>query len=200
MDEISEISYELKCKIIEAFVFASKTPVPISKLEYFEKKKSNLDLIISDLQKKHINSGFNLIKVDDCLVFRTSEEVSELLNIEQEIERPLSRAASETLAIIAYHQPITRSKIENIRGVSLSKGTLDLLFEIGWIKPSKRLDTHGRPLTWVTTTKFLDHFGLSSRLDLPGLDDLNESGLLDDNNSFFSDPSLNQIYDNDKEE
>ena len=200
MDEISEISYELKCKIIEAFVFASKTPVPISKLEYFEKKKSDLDLIISDLQKKHINSGFNLIKVDDCLVFRTSEEVSELLNIEQEIERPLSRAASETLAIIAYHQPITRSKIENIRGVSLSKGTLDLLFEIGWIKPSKRLDTPGRPLTWVTTTKFLDHFGLSSRLDLPGLDDLNESGLLDDNNSFFSDPSLNQIYDNEKEE
>ena len=82
MHEISEISYELKCKIIEAFVFASKTPVPISKLEYFEKKKSNLNSIISDLQKKHINSGFNLVKVDDCLAFRTSEEVSELLNID----------------------------------------------------------------------------------------------------------------------
>ena len=100
----------------------------------------------------------------------------------------MSRAASETLAIIAYHQPITRTQIENIRGVSLSKGTLDQLFEIGWIKPGRKLRTPGRPMTWLTTIKFLDHFGLSDLSDLPGLDELKESGLLQHESILFSDP------------
>ena len=192
MNDTSEINDELKSKIIEAYIFASKDPVPIIKLEVFENNKSNLNKIIDNLQKKYLNSGINLIQIESSYAFRTSEEVSDLLNIEQEITRPLSRAASETLALIAYHQPITRSKIESIRGVSLSKGTLDLLFEIGWIKPGKRLETPGRPLTWVTTGSFLDHFGLSNKKDLPGLKELNESGVLNDESNIFSDPKFNE--------
>ena len=174
MNTKSEITEELKSKIIEAYIFASKDPVHISKLQFFENNKSNLLKIIKKLQNKYITSGINLINIENSFAFRTSEEVSELLNFEQEIKKPLSRAASETLAIIAYHQPITRAKIENIRGVTLSKGTLDLLFEIGWIKPGKRLETPGRPITWETTIDFLDHFGLSKISDLPGIEELKE--------------------------
>ena len=191
MNNNSEINEELKSKIIEAYIFASKDPVHISKLQVFEKNKSNLLKIIDKLQIKYNSSGFNLINIENCFAFRTSEEVSELLNFEQEVRKPLSRAASETLAIIAYHQPITRSKIENIRGVTLSKGTIDLLFEIGWIKPGKRLETPGRPLTWETTIDFLDHFGLSQISDLPGIEELRESGLLNEDKTFFSDPDNN---------
>lgn len=192
MNDTSEINDDLKSKIIEAYIFASKDPVPLKKLEIYENNKENLYKIINNLKKKYLKSGINLIQIENSYAFRTSEEVSDLLNIEQEVTRPLSRAASETLTIIAYHQPITRSKIESIRGVSLSKGTLDLLFEIGWIKPSKRLETPGRPLTWITTGKFLDHFGLSSKKDLPGLKELNQSGLLDDKSNIFSDPKFNE--------
>ncbi len=191
MNNKSEINEELKSKIIEAYIFASKDPVHISRLQVFEKNKSNLLKIIDKLQIKYNSSGFNLINIENCFAFRTSEEVSELLNFEQEVRKPLSRAASETLAIIAYHQPITRSKIENIRGVTLSKGTIDLLFEIGWIKPGKRLETPGRPLTWETTIDFLDHFGLSQISDLPGIEELRESGLLNEDTTFFSDPENN---------
>ena len=192
MNTKSEITEELKSKIIEAYIFASKDPVHISKLQYFENNKSNLLKIIKKLQNKYITSGINLINIENSFAFRTSEEVSELLNFEQEIKKPLSRAASETLAIIAYHQPITRAKIENIRGVTLSKGTLDLLFEIGWIKPGKRLETPGRPITWETTIDFLDHFGLSKISDLPGIEELKESGLLNEDKTFFSDPENDQ--------
>ena len=192
MNTKSEITEELKSKIIEAYIFASKDPVHISKLQFFENNKSNLLKIIKKLQNKYITSGINLINIENSFAFRTSEEVSELLNFEQEIKKPLSRAASETLAIIAYHQPITRAKIENIRGVTLSKGTLDLLFEIGWIKPGKRLETPGRPITWETTIDFLDHFGLSKISDLPGIEELKESGLLNEDKTFFSDPENNQ--------
>ena len=191
MNNNSEINEELKSKIIEAYIFASKDPVHISKLQVFEKNKSNLLKIIDKLQIKYNSSGFNLINIENCFAFRTSEEVSELLNFEQEVRKPLSRAASETLATIAYHQPITRSKIENIRGVTLSKGTIDLLFEIGWIKPGKRLETPGRPLTWETTIDFLDHFGLSQISDLPGIEELRESGLLNEDKTFFADPENN---------
>tara|TARA_B100000287_G_scaffold401064_1_gene420786 strand:+ start:413 stop:997 length:585 start_codon:yes stop_codon:yes gene_type:complete len=192
MNTKSEITEELKSKIIEAYIFASKDPVHISKLQFFENNKSNLLKIIKKLQNKYITSGINLINIENSFAFRTSEEVSELLNFEQEIKKPLSRAASETLAIIAYHQPITRAKIENIRGVTLSKGTLDLLFEIGWIKPGKRLETPGRPITWETTIDFLDHFGLSKISDLPGIEELKESGLLNEDKTFFSDPENDQ--------
>ena len=192
MNDLDEIGDNLKTKIIEAFIFASKDPVEISHLSIFEKNLDNLNKIIANLQNKYSNSGINLVKIEDCFAFRTDPEISHLLNLEQKISKPLSRAASETLTIIAYHQPITKSKIENIRGVSMGKGTLDILFEIGWIKPSKRLDTPGRPMTWVTTNKFLDHFGLTTITELPGLQELQETGLLNESYDFFSDPKMEQ--------
>ena len=188
MNNKNEIDQNLKSKILEAYIFAAKDPVDLSSLKFIESDNVKLNDLVNELQNKYIDYGINLIKIGNTIAFRTSEEVSGLMNIEQEISKPLSRAASETLAIIAYHQPITRTQIENIRGVSLSKGTLDQLFEIGWIKPGRKLRTPGRPMTWLTTIKFLDHFGLSDLSDLPGLDELKESGLLQHESILFSDP------------
>ncbi|MAJ14434.1 MAG: SMC-Scp complex subunit ScpB [SAR116 cluster bacterium] len=190
MNENEQIEQKFKLKLIEAFIFASEDPVKINLLKQFELDEKKLLILLKKLEIKYEDSGFNLINIDGSYTFRTSEEVSGLLNIEQEVSKQLSRAATETLGIIAYHQPITRSQIEEIRGVSLSKGTLDILFEIGWVKPGKRLEVPGRPATWLTTNKFLDHFGLSHISDLPGLDELKEAGLLNFDSKFFQDPKI----------
>jgi segregation and condensation protein B len=124
------------------------------------------------------NSGINLIKFDGNWAMRTAVDVAEHLKTIRESEKILSRAALETLAIIAYHQPVTRAEIEEIRGVSISKGTLDILLEMGWVRPKGRRRTPGRPITWATSAGFLDHFGLSQITDLPGLDELKKTGLL----------------------
>ena len=123
-------------------------------------------------------SGIELFQVADGWAFRTKAEIGERLSQYKRVERPLSRAALEVLAIIAYHQPITRAEIEEIRGISLSKGTMDILLELGWVKPRGRRRTPGRPLTWGTSPAFLDHFGLASVTDLPGVDELRSAGLL----------------------
>ena len=188
MNDNTKLDHNLKLKLLEAFIFASPEPVKLNLLKQFEDNEDNLFKLLDELKFKFEDFGFNLITIDDTYCFRTSEEVSSLLNVEQEASKQLSRAATETLAIIAYHQPITRSQIEEIRGVSLSKGTLDILFEIGWIKPGKRLELPGRPSTWETTNKFLDHFGLSNINQLPGLDELKEAGLLNFDNKVFKDP------------
>ena len=188
MNQNSKLDNKTKLKLLEAFIFASPEPVKLNLLKQFEDDDNNLIKLLKELELKYQDFGFNLININDTYCFRTSEEVSSLLNIEQEASKQLSRAATETLGIIAYHQPITRSQIEEIRGVSLSKGTLDILFEIGWIKPGKRLELPGRPSTWETTNKFLDHFGLSNVNQLPGLDELKEAGLLNFDNKVFKDP------------
>ena len=188
MNQNSKLDHKIKLKLLEAFIFASPEPVKLNLLKQFEDNNDNLIKLLNELETKYQDFGFNLININDSYCFRTSEEVSSLLNIEQEASKQLSRAATETLGIIAYHQPITRSQIEEIRGVSLSKGTLDILFEIGWIKPGKRLELPGRPSTWETTNRFLDHFGLSNINQLPGLDELKEAGLLDFDNKIFKDP------------
>ena len=196
MSNNSKLDHKIKLKLLEAFIFASPEPVKLNLLKQFEDNDDNLIKLLDALKIKYQDFGFNLININNSYCFRTSEEVSNLLNIEQETSKQLSRAATETLGIIAYHQPITRSQIEEIRGVSLSKGTLDILFEIGWVKPGKRLELPGRPSTWVTTNKFLDHFGLSNIDQLPGLDELKEAGLLNFDNKVFKDPieerNLNQ--------
>ena len=196
MNQNSKLDYEIKLKLLEAFIFASPEPVKLNSLKQFEDNEENLIDLLDQLKTKYRDFGFNLININNTYCFRTSEEVSSLLNIEQEASKQLSRAATETLAIIAYHQPITRSQIEEIRGVSLSKGTLDILFEIGWVKPGKRLELPGRPSTWETTNKFLDHFGLSNVNQLPGLDELKEAGLLNFDNKVFKDPSELTSFDN----
>jgi len=198
MNDNTKLDHNLKLKLLEAFIFASPEPVKLNLLKQFEDNEDNLIKLLDELELKFQDFGFNLININNTYCFRTSEEVSSLLNIEQEASKQLSRAATETLGIIAYHQPITRSQIEEIRGVSLSKGTLDILFEIGWVKPGKRLELPGRPSTWETTNKFLDHFGLSNINQLPGLDELKEAGLLNFDNKVFKDPSeLTSLNNND---
>ncbi len=164
---------------IEAVIFASEKPIRESDLRNHLPDDMELAPLITVIHKRFDeSSGVELCKVGDSWAFRTRAEIAAHLNTGHEVERPLSRAALEVLAIIAYHQPITRAEIEEIRGISLSRGTIDILLELGWIKPRGRRRTPGRPLTWGTSPAFLDHFGLSDLVDLPGLDDLKASGLL----------------------
>jgi segregation and condensation protein B len=172
-------------RLIEAYIFASIEPVTERALQNRLPEDVDLKAILTALQETYEGRGVNLVKSGKSWAFRTALDISEQLNREVEIGRAPSRAAIETLAIIAYHQPVTRAEIEEIRGVSLSKGTLDVLFEAGWIKPRGRRQTPGRPVTWGTSDSFLDHFGLNNIRDLPGIDDLKAAGLLE------SGPSIN---------
>ena len=165
--------------ILEALVFASDKPVRDRELQHHLPDHIEVaDVMAAVMQRYDATSGVELCRVDDGWAFRTRPAVAERLQQHKTVERPLSRAALEVLAIIAYHQPITRAEIEEIRGISLSKGTLDILLEMTWIKPRGRRRTPGRPLTWGTSPAFLDHFGLSDITDLPGMDDLKAAGLL----------------------
>ena len=164
---------------VEAMIFASAKPVRVVELQNHLPENIDLNSVISLIQTRFdATSGIELCRVGDAWAFRTRAEIAERLNTTKQVERPLSRAALEVLAIIAYHQPITRAEIEEIRGISLSKGTIDILLELSWIKPRGRRRTPGRPLTWGTSPAFLDHFGLSDLADLPGMDDLKSAGLL----------------------
>ena len=186
----NQIQFNLNQKIIEALIFSSSEPISYNDLKKRIIESDLLDEILTSLEDKYSSSGINLNRINNTFAFRTSPEVSEYLNIEKIVPKPLSRAATETLAIIAYHQPITRSEIENIRGVSLSRGTLDILLELGWVQPGKRKLTPGNPLTWKTSNAFLDHFGLGDINELPGIDDLKNSGLLEKDKIFFSDEDI----------
>jgi segregation and condensation protein B len=164
---------------LEALVFASDKPVRDRELQHHLPDHIEVaDVMAAVMQRYDATSGVELCRVGDGWAFRTRPAVAERLQQHKTVERPLSRAALEVLAIIAYHQPITRAEIEEIRGISLSKGTMDILLELTWIKPRGRRRTPGRPLTWGTSPAFLDHFGLSDITDLPGMDDLNAAGLL----------------------
>lgn len=175
-----EAADEAKVKrILEAIIFASAEPVPERALNNRVPETMNTKNLLKELQAEYAERGVNLIRAGSSWAFRTADDLGPILNVEAEVERKLSRAAMETLAIVAYHQPVSRPEIEEIRGVGLSKGTLDLLFEKGWIKPKGRRESPGRPMTWGTTDEFLDHFGLEKIGDLPGLDDLKAAGLLE---------------------
>lgn len=166
-------------KLIEAFLFASADPVAEKSLARRLPEGVEIVPLLAQLQEQYVGRGVNLVKAGDSWAFRTAPDMANLLSREIEVSRKLGRATIETLAIIAYHQPVTRGEIEEIRGVSLSKGTLDTLFEEGWVRPRGRRNTPGRPTTWGTTDAFLDHFGLENIKDLPGTDELKAAGLLD---------------------
>jgi segregation and condensation protein B len=174
---IREISNNLK--VLEALIFASSEPVSRKILEDKMPDDVDLDKLLNELKHDYDDRGVNLVKRGNCWVFRTDPSVAEALTVDRTITRKLSRAAIETLAICAYHQPITRAEIEEIRGVSLSKGTMDVLFEAGWIRPMGRRRTPGRPVTWGTTEGFLDQFAMESIEDLPGIEELKVAGLID---------------------
>ena len=164
---------------VEALIFASDKPVRERELLVHLPDDIAVGDVLALVAKRYdSSSGVELRQVGDSWAFRTRPEIAERLSQHKQIERPLSRAALEVLAIIAYHQPVTRAEIEEIRGISLSKGTMDILLELGWIKPRGRRRTPGRPLTWGTSPAFLDHFGLAEITDLPGMDDLRAAGLL----------------------
>jgi segregation and condensation protein B len=166
-------------RVVEALLFASETPLDEASIAARLPEGADIGALLAELRVAYEGRGVNLVAVDGRWQFRTASDVSNLLKIERTVPRKMSRAALETLAIIAYHQPITRAEIEDIRGVQVSKGTVDHLLEIGWIKPGRRRETPGRPLTWMTSSEFLVQFGLESLEALPGLDDLKAAGLLD---------------------
>ncbi len=166
-------------RIVEALIFASAEPVSERDIALRLPEGVEPAPLLGELEAHYAARGFNLVRRGDSWAFRTSADLAESLKVERTQERRLSRAAVETLAIIAYHQPVTRAEIEEIRGVALSKGTLDTLFAAGWIRPKGRRRTPGRPLTWATSDGFLDHFGLENLTDLPGIKELEAAGLLD---------------------
>jgi segregation and condensation protein B len=166
-------------RVLEAMLFASAEPLSLGAIRERLPEGADVGGMLMELQKHFEGRGVSLIDMQGHWAFRTASDLGDSLQLKREVRRPLSRAAMETLAIIAYHQPVTRAEIENIRGVVISGGTIDILMEQGWVKPGRRREAPGRPLTWVTTTEFLDQFGLQSLTDLPGLDELKASGLLD---------------------
>jgi segregation and condensation protein B len=171
--------HQKSLRILEAVLFATAEPMTERMLANRLPDGSEVKVLLKELQAKYDGGGVQLNKSGTSWAFRTAPDLSDFLNKEVEVARKLSRAAIETLAIIAYHQPVTRAEIEEIRGVSISKGTMDVLLEAEWIKPKGRRQTPGRPLQWATTDEFLDHFGLEKLRDLPGTEELKAAGLLD---------------------
>ncbi len=170
-----------KLRILEALLFAAAEPLDEASLAKHLGAKDDVAPLLEELQTVYAGRGVNLVRVAGKWAFRTAEDLSFLLEHYSVEQRKLSRAALETLAIIAYHQPVTRAEIEEIRGVSTSKGSLDVLLEIGWVRLRGRRRAPGRPVTYGTTEAFLDHFGFDSIRDLPGLAELKGAGLLDSN-------------------
>ena len=166
-------------RMVEALLFASSEPLSKKALEGRLPHGSDAAEALAHVKKRYSGRGVHLVKVGDGFAFRTAADLGFLMTHERHETRKLSRAAIETLAIIAYHQPVTRTEIEEIRGVSVSRGTLDLLLELEWIKLGQRRNTPGRPVTFIVTQGFLDHFGLESSKDLPGVKELRAAGLLD---------------------
>lgn len=163
---------------LEAILFASSEPVSQKVLVDSMPDGCDIQNLLQEVQAAYSNRGIRLVKIGNCWAFRTAPDLSFLLTKEVVKPRRLSRAALETLSIIAYHQPVTRAEIEEVRGVAISKGTLDVLLETGWVRLSGRRKVPGRPVTYSTSIAFLDHFSLSSLRDLPGLEELEGAGLL----------------------
>ena len=175
---MSEDRFQL-LRLLEATLFAASEPMAEKSLAERLPEGADIAGLLQELAGLYANRGLHLMQIGERWAFRTAPDLGDRLQIETTVARKLSRAAIETLAIIAYHQPVTRAEVEEIRGVALSRGTLDSLLEAGWIRPKGRRQTPGRPVTWVTTETFLDHFGLESREALPGIEELKAAGLLD---------------------
>ncbi len=168
-----------RTRAIEAILFAATGPLTLAEIAAHLGEREGVAEALERLRTDYAGRGLNLVQRGEHWHFETAGDLAHLLRRDREDSRKLSRAGIETLAIIAYHEPVTRAEIEAIRGVQVAKGTIDVLMEAGWIRPAGRREVPGRPLTYATTPAFLDHFGLASRRDLPGIDDLRAAGLLD---------------------
>jgi segregation and condensation protein B len=164
---------------VEAALFASTEPMSVTEIQTSVGADANVKAALIELTARYAGRGINLVERGARWHFQTAPDLAHILRREREESRKLSRAAVETLSIIAYHEPVSRAEIESIRGVQISKGTLDVLMEAGWVRPAGRREVPGRPLTFATTAGFLAHFGLANRKDLPGIEDLKAAGLLD---------------------
>ena len=167
---------------IEAIIFAAAEPLDIETIESKISKKINVQKVLEKLQIEYSSRGINLVCISKKWSFRTSENLSNLMTQEKTVEKKLSRAAIETLAIIVYHQPVTRAEIEEIRGVAFGTNTLDILMELNWVKPQGRKDIPGKPIQYATTEDFLSHFNLQKLSDLPTVEELGSAGLIDNSN------------------
>jgi len=166
-------------RLLEALLFASDKPLGLPVLAERLPDGADVSTLLEELKGLYANRGVHLVEVGEGWAFRTADDLAPYMTVEREVPRKLSRAAIETLAIVAYHQPVTRAEVEEIRGVALSRGTIDTLLEAGWIRPKGRRRAPGKPVTWGTTPAFLDHFGLEDLTALPGVDELKAAGLLD---------------------
>lgn len=187
-------------RMIEAMLFASADPLSVAQLGARMPHGCDAAEALAHLRRRYEGRGVRVVKVGEAWAIRTAPDLSFLMQNQVVETRKLSRAAIETLAIVAYHQPVTRAEIEEIRGVSVSRGTVDLLIELGWIRLGRRRMTPGRPVTFVATQDFLDHFGLENARDLPGLAELRSAGLLDSRPPPGRDPARAALDPDDDDE
>ena len=167
---------------VEAILFAAEEPLDIESIQEKLNTKANILKILESLEKQYKNRGINLICISKKWSFRTASNLSKFMNLQTFTKKKLSKAAIETLAIIVYHQPVTRSEIEEIRGVAFATGTLEILLELNWVRPAGRKDVPGKPIQYVTTDDFLSHFNLQKLSDLPNIEELTAAGLIDNTN------------------
>ena len=166
-------------KEIEAIIFAAEEPLDIETIEERVGTRTNIKKILENLQKEYIGRGINLVCISNKWIFRTALDVSKLMSLQKSSQRKLSKATIETLSIIVYHQPVTRSEIEEIRGVAFASNTLEILLELDWVKPAGRKNVPGKPIQYATTENFLNHFNIKKLSDLPTIDELSSAGLID---------------------
>ena len=167
---------------VEAILFSAEEPLDIKSIEEKLKTRADIEKILISLENQYKNRGINLICIANKWSFRTASNLSKFMNLQINTKKKLSKAAIETLAIIVYHQPVTRSEIEEIRGVAFATGTLEILLELNWVRPSGRKDVPGKPIQYVTTDDFLSHFNLQKLSDLPNIEELTSAGLIDNVN------------------
>lgn len=187
-------------RAVEAALFVSEAPMTRADLRLHVGNTGDLDAALVKLADYYAGRGINLVERGGRWHFQTAPDLSHILRREKDEPRKLTRAAMETLAIIAYHEPVSRAEIEAIRGVQVAKGTIDVLMETGWVRPAGRREVPGRPLIYATAPDFLSHFGLSSRRDLPGIDDLRAAGLLDPVDLALEGLSGQSVVENEDEE
>ena len=187
-------------RAVEAALFVAETPLTPAELRLHVGEAGDLPAALAALSDHYAGRGINLVERGGRWHFQTAADLAHILRREKDETRKLSRAAMETLAIIAYHEPVSRAEVEAIRGVQVAKGTLDVLMEAGWVRPAGRREVPGRPLIYATTHEFLSHFGLSSRRDLPGMDDLRAAGLLDPVDLALEGLGAQSVLENDEEE
>ena len=188
---------------VEAIVFAAAEPLDIDTIESKISKKIDVEKILKKIQSTYTSRGINLVCISNKWSFRTAKNLSNLMSKEKSVEKKLSKAAIETLAIIVYHQPVTRSEIEEIRGVAFGTNTLEILMELNWVKPKGRKDVPGKPIQYGTTDDFLSHFNLQKLSDLPTVDELGSAGLIDSTNidsSIFGTGKFYKEKEDDKKE